>query len=1024
MSLGRKIIDFTDSALDMVGQQVKQSIADYCDLETADIADSDFTLVSKDGSLLTIMEIGGVRQLVGGAAFYNQIVQPLSSGLQTLLESSGHAMQFWFEVDPDETKTEIDEVLAPSYLTAQRLGLDMEDLLRDRSENMLEFTNTERCYLVLWTRPSALTKKERQQQKEIRKKLNSNLINQDLNAQDLTRAFTLLRNDHRSYVEAVKEELNSVGVMCDKLDSHSALRQVRKSIAPGFTDNKWKPLLPGDQVYPSVRKRSSNEETWEVMWPPLSWQLAARDAHFHGENMVEIGDRIFAPIYIELFPRDFSIFGNLFVSAHNKGLPWRMSYLIEGGGMDGSLRFKGMLAGLMGWAGANNKMLSASYKALEELRQRGSENIVSIRMMLCTWAPKHSPEILARRVAELARTVEGWGSCQVSEVTGDPLAGVASSALAFTEGSIATKSAAPLSDALIMAPLSRPCSPWNEGAVTFRSPDGKLMPYQPYSSKQNAWINLIFAKPGSGKSVLMSMNNLALCLAPGIPRLPRIAIIDIGPSSSGLISLLKEALPANRRHLVTHRRLRMIQQDSINPFDTQLGCRYPTTTERSFLINLVTLLATDPSKEKPYDGITGVVQAAVDEVYRDKSDRYHPNLYASGLSSLVDDAIRESRIRMDINTTWWEVVDGLFAAGYEHAAHVAQRYAVPLLKDIIKAANTEKIRAEYGDMRVQQTHELVINAFGRLITEALRMIPILANPTNFDLGEARVVALDLDEVAKGSGVIGDRVTAVMYMLARQVTARDYYLTEDFVNDMPAPAHVQISENAPVEKYKAYHLERIQEIRQDPKRICYDEFHRTAKAEQVREQVVLDMREGRKWQVDIMLASQDLGDFDKNMVNFATGVFVMDGGNAQTVNDIATTFGFQDEFERRALETSIRGPRRGGGVFLAKFDIKSVWYTMLLSAPLGSMELWAFSTTTEDAVIRNRLYEKVGPRRARQWLARAYPGGSAKSDVESRRQRLKDSTSMLLEGESDNVIDQIIQDVMDMGMRMEADIKRR
>jgi intracellular multiplication protein IcmB len=580
-----------------------------------------------------------------------------------------------------------------------------------------------------------------------------------------------------------------------------------------------------------------------------------------------------------------------------------------------------------------------------------------------------------------------------------------------------------MTDALFMAPLSRPSSPWAHGAVTFRTPDGKIMPYQPYSSNQNAWINLIFAKPGSGKSVLMSMNNLALCLAPGIERLPRIAIIDIGPSSSGLISLLKEALPANRRHLVTHRRLRMIQKHSINPFDTQLGCRWPTTADQAFLVNLITLLATDANQEKPYDGIPGLVAASVEEAYRDKSDKKNPTPYSSGVAPEVDEAIRDSRMKMEINTTWWEVVDGLFQSGHVHQAHIAQRFAVPLLKDIIKAANSEKIRAEYGEMRVQSTHEQLINAFGRLITDALRMVPILANPTSFDLGEARVVALDLDEVAKGTGIIGERVTAIMYMLARQVTARDYYLTEDFVNDMPAPAHVDLFENVPVTGYREFHIDRIREIRQDPKRICYDEFHRTSKARQVREQVELDMREGRKWQVDIMLASQDLGDFDKNMVNFATGVFVMDGGNAQTVRDIADVFGFQSEFEKRALEKSLRGPRPGGGVFLAKFDIKSVWYTMLLSAPLGAMELWAFSTTAEDAYIRNRLYEKVGPSRARQWLAQYYPKGSAKTDVEGRRQRLKDATSMVMEGETENVFDQIIQDVIEFGLRQERDARR-
>ena len=92
-------------------------------------------------------------------------------------------------------------------------------------------------------------------------------------------------------------------------------------------------------------------------------------------------------------------------------------------------------------------------------------------------------------------------------------------------------------DVLYMLPLFRPASPWNHGAILFRSPDGKPWPYHPGSRYQTTWIDLFYARPGSGKSVLSNAINLAVCLSPGITRLPRIAIVDIGPSSSGLISL-------------------------------------------------------------------------------------------------------------------------------------------------------------------------------------------------------------------------------------------------------------------------------------------------------------------------------------------------------------------------------------------------------------------------------------------------------------------------------------------------------
>ena len=80
----------------------------------------------------------------------------------------------------------------------------------------------------------------------------------------------------------------------------------------------------------------------------------------------------------------------------------------------------------------------------------------------------------------------------------------------------------------------------------------------------------------------------------------------------------------------------------------------------------------------------------------------------------------------------------------------------------------------------------------------------------------------------------------------------------------------------------YHQTRISEIREDPKRIVYDEFHRTSKAQAVRDQVIVDMREGRKWKVQIALISQSLDDFDSVMVEFATSVFIMDAGPEQAI----------------------------------------------------------------------------------------------------------------------------------------------
>lgn len=1016
MAILTSVVESIDNLLDFIGSKSKQSISDYCDIETAD---DEHVLVAKNGSLLTIINLDGIKTLVNSESFYNNIVDSLASGVGTNFSKKGHALQFWFQVDHDNTKKELQNILAPARETARNLQMNMDDLFEEREENLLNWTAAEKCFLVVWTLPDVLSKRDKKRGNEELKKSKGKVNASFENSQNPLQGIVELRDTHNSFFNILREFLSMAGITSSVLNVKTAVREMRKSVDPNFTGESWEPSLPGDKVYPSVRKHAPDKEVYDIVWPKLGWQICPRDATIIDSNIVRVGDRIYSPLYMDLFQKTSEPFANLFASMRSKHMPWRASFLIEGDGLS-NFGFKGMAAQLLGFASSQNKMIARGIEQLKQLSEIGGEEIVSVRAAFATWADKNDPQLLSKRTSELARSVEGWGSCQISEVTGDPIAGLMSSGLAITQGNIGTRTAMPLDSALFMLPLSRPSSPWKTGAVTFRSPDGKIMPYQPYSTLQTTWINLIFAKPGSGKSVLMNMCNLALCMAPGLKRLPRIAIIDIGPSSSGLISLLQEALPPEKKRQVLYKRLQMIEEDSINPFDTQLGCRFPTPTELAFLRNFMTLIVTDVNSEMPDKAISGMVSAVIDYMYLVRSDKYEPNLYARNIEPKVDEAIRKINYATDKKTTWWEIVDALFDFSdkendeYMNCAYLAQRQAVPLLADAVSAARQEKIANTFKEVEIEGTKETLVSGFCRMIDDALGLYPILARTTRFDIGDARVVSLDLDQVAKSGGAISDRTTAVMYMLARQVLAKDFYLGEEVVELMPAPDSFDLRETVPVASYRDFHRKRISEIRDDPKRVCYDEFHRTTKAKQVREQVLLDMREGRKWKVDVMLSSQLLKDFDDDMISFATGIFVMDGGNAIAANEIAEKFGFDDPSERVALQKSVHGPKRGGGTFLAKFSTNSGWYTMLLSATLGPIELWAFSTTAEDVIIRNKLYKKVGPKRARKLLALSFPGGSAKSEIETRKEKLKDSGIMIFDDTPQDLLEEIIREIIEYG----------
>jgi len=603
---------------------------------------------------------------------------------------------------------------------------------------------------------------------------------------------------------------------------------------------------------------------------------------------------------------------------------------------------------------------------------------------------------LRSRASMLAKAIQGWGSCDTSEISGDAFLGAVSTMLAVSQQNAANPSIAPLSDVLYMLPLFRPASPWKNGAILFRSPDGKPWPYHPGSSQQTTWIDLFYARPGSGKSVLSNAINLAVCLSPGISRLPRISIIDIGPSSSGLITLLKDALPLNQKHLVAHHRLRMRSDYAINPFDTQLGCRYPAPPERGFLVNFLTLLVTPVGSEKAYDGVSDMAGLVIDELYKAFADDGKPNVYAAGLSEIVDGLLEEIGFVVDTQTTWWEVTDALFVAGFPHEATLSQRFAIPVLADVAAVCRIPAIQDLYGKITTP-TNEDLIHAFARMISSAVREYPIISQTTQFDLGEAKVVALDLDEVARTGGDAANRQTAVMYMLARHVLARHYFLIEDNVADMP-------------EAYRSYHQLRIAEIREDPKRIVLDEFHRTSKARAVREQVIQDMREGRKWKVQIALLSQSIEDFDEVMVEFATSVFIMESGPEQSIQKTSKVFGLTNT-ARHALKSRVHGPSESGATFLAQFATKNGMNTQLLTSTLGPIELWALNTSAEDVHIRNYLYQKIGPRAARKLLAQQFPGGTATKMLEEMYAGFKEEAGFLDESSKDSVVKKLLDDLL-------------
>jgi intracellular multiplication protein IcmB len=484
---------------------------------------------------------------------------------------------------------------------------------------------------------------------------------------------------------------------------------------------------------------------------------------------------------------------------------------------------------------------------------------------------------------------------------------------------------------------------------------------------QTTWNDIIFAVPGSGKSVLMNSNNLASILTPGSNELSMIGIIDIGPSSAGLIQLIKDALPQHLKHLAVYERLQNTDEYAINVFDTQLGSRYPSSADKMFLTNFLSLLMTPAGETKPYPSSDNMAGAVVEELYKyfSDSEEGHPKEYSEGQDPVVDKVLDDYSIDAT-NWSWWDVVDKLFELGKLHEASMAQRFAVPFLEDSVKIAETIPSIYDVYSIPKVVTEESMIQLFKRAIGETIKQFPILNKPTKFDLADARIISLDLDEVAKSGTPTAEKQTGIMYMMARYVIGKNYKLDKDFVKACP-------------KQYQRHHFERAKKIKQVKKRICFDEFHRTASIPSVRGQVKTDQREGRKWNLQVILASQISADFDKDMLEMATGVFIMSGG--ANYEEIGKLFNL-NETTKQIVKDDLNGPSSKGVPFVFNFTTKTGVYSQYLYSTISPVELWAFSTTSEDVVLRGMLTDRLNSASlARRVLAREFGGGGSKKYIE-------------------------------------------
>ncbi len=951
---------------------LKQPLSSFCDLDTVD----GDTLVGRRGERVTFIKVKGLRRMTMRSDV-EAIAEGLRMELSGSLEAPGHAIQAWYACDPALSGSEIERQLQGSRRIARELRMHLVDIFAERERLWPRIMRWEVCYFVLWSKPSLLNREERKQAGEETRKLTAGAPAIG-DAMSPFKENEVLSARHHAYVQRVTTAFKNHGISVTQLEPAEALVAVREAMYPETSNSDWTPMIPGRA--PMARLPEGQPEKGDAglaLWPALQDQLFFADATTHGQSRVTIGGHEWSSSDMTLGPEDARPFAEIVARLNATHVPWRMSMLVEGGGRN-MMAIKKVFATLLGFVPSNRQVFKA-FEGLDHMRGENRDIAVKLRTSFATWAPAEETGKLRRQAATLRQRIEGWGNCGAASIAGDPLEGVMSSALGLAVASTAPPAAAPLGEALRMMPWGRPGSPWDTGAATFRTPDGRIWPYDPAGSRRTMIVDLFVAPPGYGKSVLANSILLALCvsyaaLGPTGAKLPLIGKLDVGPSAEGFVRLLIEALPQERRNEAIYVAMQLTEGYEVNIFDTQVGCREPLPLERAFIQNFLALATTPIDGEIPFEGMDQLIGFVVDEAYRmvgDSGPNIRPKTYQRGILPEIDEALRQGKVALEHDAWWWEVVDALCVAGQHRLAELAQRYAVPVLQDLMEAVRSPQVKDMFSKVKAGTTEE-TCDLFERYIKALIRKYPTLNRPTRLDFGPARVIVLDLEAVAPAGSAEADRQTDLMYLLGRHILARNFFLRPKYAEEVP-------------ELVREYHTKRFTEVYEATKRLDYDEYHRTKGRRFVRAQVERDRREGRKHGLQLGLSSQRMEDFGDDLVSQSTGRFVLGAGDEKEAEEIITRFRLTDA-AGEVVRHKLKGPDENGSgsPFLAIIEADNVRYEQMLVNSLGPIELWAFSTTPTDVALRNRLYELVGFSEGLRRLSRVFPTGTAKKEVGRRK----------------------------------------
>lgn len=950
-----------------------------CDWRAPLQADADAPadiMTLKSGSVASFIEIKGIRRYVGAKEF-EQLAVNLATILANRMKAGNgrnHSMSFSFRSDADGARRLAQELVGPMSTTAKRLGVTDMSFFDARVEELARSSTDESVYLAVFTHPAGMSANEVATNGERKRKTAAELSKRgvsvsynDMYSQSIAQPSNLIVTRHRSMVEnLVKDlslEINAGGtyLLATVLPVKEAANMVRRVFDHSDFPSTWSPRFLGDRGAMAASAISRKDEA-STMPVALARQLipASFREVFGSFEYARQGTSLSASVVVEVLPEEGSQPFNRLMEKLGRTIPLAYCQDILPNGLD-FRKADQFFGSFMAATSDYNKGIKRGW---DELRNMGKEGVyvAATRMILTTWAK--TEEKLQLQVEFLRSAIEAWGSTVCTNETGEPALAAIATAAGFSRGSVAPYLPAPIEEITRMSPVVRAASIWKTGQLIASTLEGRPYPIGIGTSLQASWATVGFAPTGSGKSFFMNLLNSGLLMAPGAQDVPYVTVVDVGPSSKLIMDLYRAMLPASKRHQVVSIRIKNSPEYTVNPFDTFLGFDQCTEQDRDFITAVLGTIAPGLGDESD-KFFQKVIAAAYEKFSRASADA---KVWQNAMDPEVGSSYEQlGHTIVDGRTRVWDVVDALFEAGQIVMAERAQRYAMPILKDLSKVAQQPDITLQYGEAYAANGKELLLKVFLRNLSAASDgAYQLLSSYTQANIGSARAISIDLEEVVgSATSEEGRRRSALMFLFARRLGARNFFARWEEVGAICPPL------------YRRYQKDRVEKLWEQIKFLEYDEVHYASGASSFQSLLQQDLRVGRKFNMVTMMMSQLISDFPDAIMANTTNFYVFGLGDGSMADQVQTAFKLSDA-EMQAIRTHCRRP----GTLFARFTTTEGILAQILKTTASPLDKWAFTTNAADAPVRAALSRKLGDNddsyaQALGLLAKLLPSGTAK-----------------------------------------------